>query len=362
MKKICFVDFDVSLMGGLERVLTSVANELCPVYEVHILSLNNSGGKPYFPLDERIHYHALHNANYRIRTLMLNCFFPLIRYFNDNRIDLAFLMGNYPAPIVLPVRPFVKTKLIFCDHGALENQLKSRKVMLFRRFASKRADKVITLTKQNRDAYIRLFHMKEADVEYLYNWIDPEIFRHTGPYQKDSRRLLSVGRFGEEKGYDLLVPLGKRIFAKHPDWQWHVYGDGELFGQIQKEIETNGLQRNIVLKGATKRMYDYYKDYSLCILTSYREGLPLVLLEAKANGLPVVSFDILTGPREIVEDGKDGYLIPPYDTEKMAEEIGFLIEHDNVRQEMSDYAHTHLDKFKKETILRKWIDFIDRNA
>lgn len=362
MKKICFVDFDVSLMGGLERVLTSVANELCNVYEVHILSLNNSNGKPYFPLDKRIHYHVIHNANYRIRALMLNCFFPLIRYFNDNKIDLAFLMGNYPAPITLPVKPFVKTKLIFCDHGALENQLKSKKVMLFRRYASKCADMVVTLTKQNRDAYVRIFHMKEDKVDYIYNWIDNDIFRYVGDYKKDSRYLLSVGRFGEEKGYDMLVPLGKRIFLKHPDWQWHVYGDGELFDQIKKDIEGSGLNQNIILKGATKEMYKQYKDYSMCILTSYREGLPLVLLEAKANKLPIVSFDIITGPREIIEDGKDGYLVPPYDTDKMADKICYLIEHDATRQNMSDYTYSHLDKFKKETILKKWIDFIDQHA
>lgn len=362
MKKICFIDFDMSFMGGLERVLTTIANELCDEYEVHVISLNNAQGKPYFTFDKRVIYHVLFNDDLRIRTLMAKSFFSLIRYFRDNQIDIAFMMGNYPVPITLPVKPFVKTKLVFCDHGALENQLKNRKIMLFRRYAAKCADMVVTLTKQNHDAYIRIFHMDESRVDYIYNWIDESVFQYTGEYKTYSKYLLSVGRFGEEKGYDMLVPLGKKIFEKHPDWQWHIYGDGELFDQVKTDIETNGLAQNILLKGSTKKIYEIYKEYAILVLPSYREGLPLVLLEAKANKLPIVSFNITTGPREIVEDQKDGILIPPYDIDKMADNICLLIENEDIRKKMSDNAVNHLEKFRKDTILKKWIDFIEHHS
>ena len=90
------------------------------------------------------------------------------------------------------------------------------------------------------------------------------------------------------------------------------------------------------------------------VLTSYREGLPLVLIEAKANALPLVSFDVISGPREIISHGEDGILIPPYDTEKMAEEIYELLEKPEKRLRLSENSQNNLDLFSKETILSQW--------
>ena len=102
-----------------------------------------------------------------------------------------------------------------------------------------------------------------------------------------------------------------------------------------------------------------YNEYAFLVLSSYREGLPLVLLEAKASGLPMVSFDVTTGPREIIDDGKDGYLIPPYDLEVMVEKITALIEDENMRVTFSENSVTNIIKFEKEEIYRQWTNLID---
>lgn len=102
-----------------------------------------------------------------------------------------------------------------------------------------------------------------------------------------------------------------------------------------------------------------YKEYSMYVLSSYREGLPLVLLEAKANRLPIVSFDIMTGPREIVRDGIDGILVPLYDLEKMGNAICSLIENEDLRSSMSLKSQENIYKFSKTAILKQWCDLID---
>ena len=95
------------------------------------------------------------------------------------------------------------------------------------------------------------------------------------------------------------------------------------------------------------------------VMPSYREGLPLVLLEAKENHLPIVSFDVMTGPREIVQDGIDGILVPPTDTKALGEAMCRLIENDVLRQSMSDHSWDNLEKFSKGKILEQWEAVID---
>lgn len=87
--------------------------------------------------------------------------------------------------------------------------------------------------------------------------------------------------------------------------------------------------------------------------------MPLVLLEAKASGLPMVSFDVTTGPREIVEEGKDGYLIPPYDLDKMANRIELLMDSEERRIAFSNHTISGVKKFEKEEIYRQWTNLID---
>ena len=95
------------------------------------------------------------------------------------------------------------------------------------------------------------------------------------------------------------------------------------------------------------------------VLPSYREGLPLVLLEAKANKLPIVSFDVVTGPREIVRDNVDGFLIPCYNKKLMAKKIIELIEKKELRLKFSNNSQENINKFSKQEIMKKWIDLIE---
>lgn len=358
MKKICFVDYDMAVTGGVEQVTASLANELCKKYEVYVYSINDTADIAY-DLDKRIHYYKGLKGATRLRQMIIPVFGAFCRFVKKEEIDLVIMMGHYSALIVSACRFFTKAKFIFCDHGALMNQWHEKDITLIRLWNSIMAHKVITLTEQTKADYIRKFHLKKLKVQCIYNWIDPQLLKVNRPYEPESKSILTVGRFGKEKGYDLLLEVAKKVLPEHEDWQWHLYGVGETFEDTKKEIYRAGLDKQLILKGNVKGVYKLFNDYAFIVLTSYREGLPLVLLEASACGLPMVSFDVMTGPNEIITDGVNGRLIKPYDCDKMADCINELIDNKERRKELSEGTTICLEKFSYDRILKEWEELLD---
>lgn len=356
MKKIAIIDFDFGVIGGVEKVAANLANELSNFHQVYFISIALSE-KPAYQLNDSVVFHHIFDRPYRLRDMAKDIKKPLADYLNSQNIDVALIMGNYAGYLTFSMRFHTKTKLVYCDHGALLNEWHKKKIVLMRGLSCLFTHKTIVLTKQSKDAYKKKFFANKK-VDYIYNWIDTGQCVST-LYQNDSKKFLSAGRFTHEKGFAMLVQACIPVFEKYPDWQLHLFGDGEDFEAIKSQIDQAQLQNHIILKGMCKDLADRYKDYSFYVLPSYREGLPLVLLEAKANRLPIVSFDIVSGPREIVRHNTDGILVAPQDTKALGEAIEHLIENPQMRQHFSDSAHENLCLFSKETILKQWLGLID---
>lgn len=358
MKKICLVDQDMSVTGGVEQVTTSLANALCSCCKVYVYCINQ-GGPCAYELDGRVGLIPGKKGNTRLRQMITGTFRDFIRFVREKKIDVVLLMGNYPALVVSFTRLFVRAKYVYCDHGGLMNQWKQKDITAIRFWDALTADKVVVLTDKTRQDYIRRFHIRPGKIQRIYNWIDPEVIKQKEPYDRGSKRILSVGRFGKEKGYDLLVEVARRVLPVHPEWHWDVYGTGETFDAISAKIKEYNLEGQLHLMGNVKKVYELYHRYAMLVLPSYREGLPIVLLEAAALGIPMVSFDIETGPAEIIEDGKNGYLVPPYDVGMMSEKIEHLIQDASLRCAFSAGTQEGMKKFEKETIFRQWQTLID---
>ena len=233
------------------------------------------------------------------------------------------------------------------------NQWDRKDIVVIRWIASKLCQKTVTLTEQSCQDYQKKFHLGNDRVSYIYNWIDLDV-PHSENYDIQSKRIVSAGRFGKEKGFDQLIHAFAPVAKQHPDWQLDIFGDGEMMDEVKHLIELYHLERQVNLMGMRKDLTQRYRDYAMYVLPSYREGLPLVLLEAKANRLPIVSFDIMTGPREIVRDGVDGILVPPKDIKALGEAMCRLIEDDVLRQSMSERSQENIQKFSKGEILKQW--------
>lgn len=352
MKRICLVAYDMSVIGGVEQVTSSLANALCDRYEVHILSIC-AKSKIKYNLDSRIIYTSLLDKEDRLRTMRKNARKKIIHYFNKYNINIAIVQGTYAGYISSSFRLFTNTKVIFCDHGALMNELGKRKVTFMRFMSAVMSDKIVCLTKQNSNAYNKKFKIPYKKIATIANWIDLNTSRSL-EYNTASKRVIAVGRFGEEKGFDLLVRIFADVVKKYDDWCLDIYGDGEMMPIVKDLIGEYQLEENIYLKGMREDVSQYYREYSMYAMTSYREGFPLVLLEAKYNYLPIVSFDIMTGPREIIRDGVDGILIPPYDLKEFSKAICSLIEDTDNRIKMSKHTQDNIEVFSKTRILDQW--------
>lgn len=357
MKKIALLCYDLSVRGGVEQVTVSLAGALAERYEVYVVSLVLMG-EPAYELDESVHFVSFLREQARLIAMRRSIRPQLARFVREEGIDVLLLQGNFQGFLCCDARFLTGAKLIFCDHGALRNEWDDRKMVIIRMIDTLVSHRTVTLTKRNLEDYVRVFRTPRRKLRCIYNWIDADAPR-SEHYAAQSQRIISAGRFTEEKGFDMLVEAFAPVAAKHPDWHLDIYGDGVLMPQIRGLVERYGLAENVHLMGMRNDLAAHYGDYAMYVLPSYREGLPLVLLEAKANRLPIVSFDVMTGPREIVRDGVDGILVAPQDTKALGDAMCTLIENETRRREMAERSQDNLKMFLKPSVLNQWIGLIE---
>ncbi|HGR5186894.1 TPA: glycosyltransferase family 4 protein [Streptococcus pneumoniae] len=358
MKKIALVKWILDDSGGGERVAVSLANELTKKYEVHLIGITTKQSDLFFGINSQVKYSNFFDHRVRLSKNILKISKMLKKYFLDNEIEVAFGIGIFSNIFLSLSGIGISTKVVLCDHtnSITANRELSKKVQRY--VGTKLADKIITLTQEDRKNYIRKYGISENRIAYIYNWKENRLSNI--PYNDESTKIVTVGRFDYQKGYDYLIQVAKKVLAKMPDWTWEIYGSGKQdeVDKIRDLITENDLQDKLVIKGLEKNQDLIYGDKGIYVMTSRYEGLPLVLLEAQQYNLPIVSFRCPTGPSEIVEDGVNGYLIDCYDTDKMSEKLLELMKNDDLRQSFSDHAKDTMDKFDKNKILNQWIELI----
>lgn len=359
MKKIALVKWILDDSGGGERVAVSLANELTKKYEVHLIGITTKQSDLFFGINSQVKYSNFFDHRVRLSKNILKISKMLKKYFLDNEIEVAFGIGIFSNIFLSLSGIGISTKVVLCDHtnSITANRELSKKVQRY--VGTKLADKIITLTQEDRKNYIRKYGISENRIAYIYNWKENRLSNI--PYNDESTKIVTVGRFDYQKGYDYLIQVAKKVLAKMPDWTWEIYGSGKQdeVDKIRDLITENDLQDKLVIKELEKNQDLIYGDKGIYVMTSRYEGLPLVLLEAQQYNLPIVSFRCPTGPSEIVEDGVNGYLIDCYDTDKMSEKLLELMKNDDLRQSFSDHAKDTMDKFDKNKILNQWIELIE---
>ncbi len=362
MKNICFFGCDFQI-GGANVVTVNLANALAKKHNVCFLAASDTDATSYGKdnIDPGIKYYNLGIDRMRILK-MRKAIMPKIKEFvREHDIDVMFGVGYYASFYIAPIFwKKRKCRFVYCEHGAPANQITDRKGTLMRKINVRAHDMTVALTKRSERDFIRLIGAKPSKVCTVYNWIDEDTITEDAVYDIECKKILTVGRIAEEKGFDMLADIAKLVFARYPEWEWHIMGDGPDREKLEAKIKEYGIEKNIVMHGMVKDAQQYFGEYSIMALTSYREGLPLILLEAQAKKLPCISFDVVTGPAEIIREGTNGYLISPYDCEAFADKLCKMIEDDTLRQSFSDSALLDVDKFKKQKILAEWFELIEK--
>lgn len=367
MKKLALFVSNLCNVGGTERVTALLANEFIKHYDCSIVTLYKDKDI-YFKIDEKINIINVYNKRVRLKEIIFKSILKFIYIIKKNKFNIVILIGKNNGIMPLLAAYFMKRKIVFCEHSSIlnyqfsnETLLKSVYRKLFQSLIINLSCKIVVLTNREKEIFLNLYNIKENKILVITNYLDEKITDKNLVYNIASRKIITVGRIDFSKGYEYLVNIAKLVFTKHSDWQWHIYGDGEenYKNLIIDLVKQNNLENHIILQGNHSNIYDLYQDYSFFVMTSRYEGLPMVLLEAKAKKIPLISFDINSGPSDIIRDGVDGFLIKSFDCDAMADKICELIENPELRQKFSDNAHGNIDKFSKEKIIKQWCDLID---
>jgi glycosyltransferase involved in cell wall biosynthesis len=166
--------------------------------------------------------------------------------------------------------------------------------------------------------------------------------------------VVALGRLCKEKGFDLLLGAFARVAAKHPDWSLVVWGEGPLRLSLERIRDEVGLEGRAFFPGLTRQPFENMQQSDLFILSSRREGFPNALCEAMACGLPVISFDCASGPREIITDGVDGLLVPAEDEEALAVAIDRLLSNEEERKRLAANAQRVVERFSLPLVIGMW--------
>lgn len=250
-----------------------------------------------------------------------------------------------------------KTKVITWDHSSAYNKdLYSKAPLRFYGWVGLHCSKYyVTLTEDSRKKYMTDHRLPQNRLIVIPNWIEDDVCK-SHEYNFDNHSIITVGRADTVKGYENLVMVAKIVLKRNSNWEWHIWGNfGTEYGKkILQLISNEDLKGRLIYKGISKSIYDVYSQYSLYVLTSYYEGLPMTILEAQMNNLPVVSFDCKTGPHEMIIDGVNGMLVECYDINMMADKIDYIINNKEDAERMSKNSKINMYKFRKEYVYQLW--------
>jgi glycosyltransferase involved in cell wall biosynthesis len=174
-----------------------------------------------------------------------------------------------------------------------------------------------------------------------------------------ARTVMAAGRLTRQKAFALLIEAFAQVAAAHPEWQLLICGGGPRREHLEKLIDQLDVGANVTLAGPVRNLAAKMTEASIFALSSRFEGFPMVLLEAMSVGLPVVSFDCPTGPREIVEDGRNGLLVPEADIGALAAALIRMIEDDELRRRCSEGALETAGRYSIEAIGARWDELIE---
>lgn len=350
-KSIAIFMYDSSLIGGAEMISLKLLKEFNKSYDVLLISLFQKNEKPILDI-ENIKHVVLSPKFGSIPKNLVRYSLALRNILKEYNVDLLLGITAGINSICALGSMGLNTQWIYCEHSNLENQTYGKLHFFRQMIGAYLSNKIVVLTERDIENFKRVFRIKSNNILSIPNYFEQE--KTLKEYDSSSKKIISVGRLVDVKQFDHVIDISKNIFLHYPDWEWHIYGTGNLEGMLNSRIIELGLDRNLKLKGAISNLLDIMNEYSFLVMTSKYEGFPLALLEAQSQKLPIISYNCPTGPSEIISHNINGCLVLAQNKEELKEKVIELMSSRVLREYYSKNTFIKLDIYSKDNILRKW--------
>lgn len=344
------IDFYISSLsgGGAEKVLISIATKCQELgNDVSIISLEKR--PQFYKVNERVKVYKFNNRR------GIKDFFDIRKQLKRSNADVSICFLSRCNLLVLLASIFNKRKIIVCDRN---NPLKehSKIAFLISNMIYKRANKIIVQTKEIRKLYSKKIQNK---IEVIENPIDIVGLEKQVKNENLEREktVISVGRLEKQKDYKTLIKAFEKIHIKFPDWKLKIFGIGNMDKELQEYIDQLKLNKCVKLCGRTESPYYEMRKAHIFVLSSFYEGFPNVLCEAMYAEDLCVSSDCVSGPKELIDNKKNGWLFPVGDQKKLTEILLSLIENiekGNGLDEIRNAARKTVSRLEISKNIAKW--------
>jgi len=371
--KILYAVEAVNLSGGYDRVIIEKANYLAEHgFDVIITVASHALAEPCYQISEKvklvdfgIDFHQQYGHHLLYRAFI---YFVMMRRYRRALTELLHLerpdivITTLGREIDFITQIHVGSAIIGESHIA-KNYVRNLHLMEQQGFIHriiarqwrrkldkqvKQLDALVLLTRHDADSWSGL--TKTAVIPNSLPFFPEK------PSTCLQKQVIFVGRLNEQKGLEYLIETWERVHQKHDDWILQIYGDGEQRDMLNHLIRKARLENAVVVNRPTMQIMEKYLESSIFLLTSRFEGFGMVLIEAMACGVPVVSFDCPWGPADIIKNGEDGFLVEYLNTIEAAEKVIQLIESPELRQKMGIRARENVQRFSRQIVMKQWVD------
>ena len=357
-------------VGGVAKIESEKINWLVAHgYEVSVCDIESWEMHPYYPLDERVNFFIGNisttpgNPFIRLKGV-LNAFKRVRNIIRSERPDIII---NAHCPLVTWIIPWVAGKIpVVAEMHQSRQGLKVFNQQFMGRFGRwlhrwsirwiyGRYDRFVCLTNEDRNAW------KLNNAVTIPNFSSLSL-HETNPkdrsIQRQDHQIIVIARLAPQKRLDLMMQVWQRLYKDFPSWHVKVLGDGFDADRLRIMCKNMGLEESFLMPGAVKDVREELIASDILCLTSEYEGFGIVLIEAMQLGIPVMAFEYL-GVHDIIENGKDGYVVPFGDIDAYAEKLRYLMTNEKEQDRLAENAFVSVRRFEKEHVMEKWVSLFD---
>lgn len=377
MKKVSILSLHLGY-GGIEKSVAALANMLCEKYEVEIACSYKLFENSVFPVNDKVSIKYLtdvkpNRKEFKSAIRSKNIFkifkegLYAIKVLLKRRSTMIKYIKNCDSDVVIATRDIFdewlgdygkeETLKIGWEHNHYHNDFKYASNIIR---SNKKLDYLVLVSNSLKEFYSKELINSKCECVYIPNVIEsvPEKLASLS-----NKRLVSVGRLSPEKGFMDLLKIFTLLHKDYSDWKLDIVGDGVEKERLEKFIEEHELQEFVTLHGFRDKDYidNLLHDSSIYLLTSYTESFGIVLIEAMSHGVPCIAFDSAEGARELIQSGKNGYLIKNRSYTAFIKKVSDLIENKDERKRIGKVSKEGVKQYTCEVVSKQWIDLIEES-